>query len=45
MSEVGILFVVFCEIDAESEEVIRIISAGKATEPERDSYERGICFI
>ena len=42
ISEAGILFVVFCERDAENEEVIRIISARKATKTEKDGYERGI---
>lgn len=42
MSEAGILFVVFCERDAKHEEVIRIISARKATKTEKDGYERGI---
>jgi uncharacterized DUF497 family protein len=34
--------VVFCERDAENEEVIRVISARRATKTERDGYERGI---
>ena len=42
MSEAGVLFVVFCERDAENVEVIRIISARKATKTEKDGYERGI---
>lgn len=41
MSEAGVLFVVFCERDAENEEVIRI-SVRKATKIEKDGYERGI---
>ena len=36
----GILFVVFCERD--DGDVIRIISARKATKNEREEYERGI---
>jgi uncharacterized DUF497 family protein len=42
MSEAGVLFVVFCERNAENEEVIRIISARKATKMEKAGYERGI---
>lgn len=36
----GILFVVFCERD--DGDLIRIISARKATKNEREEYERGI---
>ena len=42
MSGAGVLFVVFCERDAENEESIRIISARKATKTEKEFYERGI---
>jgi uncharacterized DUF497 family protein len=37
-----VLLVVFCEPVSEGEEVVRIISARKATSKERKDYEEGI---
>lgn len=37
-----VLLVVFCERDDLNKEVIRIISARRATKKEREAYEKGI---